>query len=56
MISIIQHGDVRRMLLAQKAYVEGGLALCLFVSSLVDEEKTQPDESARREAGYYWMY
>ena len=38
------------MLLAQKAYVEGGLALCLFASSLVDEEKTQPDESARREA------
>ena len=50
MIPIIQHGDVRRMLLAQKAYVEGGLALCLFASSLVDEEKTHPDESARREA------
>ena len=50
MIPIIQHGDVKRMLLAQKAYVEGGLALCLFASSLVDEEKTHPDESARREA------
>ena len=50
MAPIIQHGDVKRMLLAQKAYVEGGLALCLFASSLVDEEKTHPDESARKEA------
>jgi butyryl-CoA dehydrogenase len=34
--SIIQHGDVKRMLLAQKAYSEGGIALCLYGASLID--------------------
>ena len=35
---IIEHADVRRMLLAQKAYAEGGLALGLYAARLVDEE------------------
>lgn len=48
---IIEHADVRRMLLAQKAYVEGGLALCLYAARLVDERRTAADEGARREAG-----
>ena len=34
---IIEHADVRRMLLAQKACVEGALSLCLFGSLLVDQ-------------------
>lgn len=42
-VSIIQHADVRRMLLAQKSYVEGGLSLCLYGSSLLDEIHTNPD-------------
>ncbi len=42
-VAIIQHADVRRMLLAQKAYVEGGLSLCLYGSSLLDEAHTNPD-------------
>ena len=50
MVPIIRHADVKRMLLAQKAYVEGGLALCLFAAMLVDEKKTHPDRSARQEA------
>ena len=50
MVPIIRHADVKRMLLAQKAYVEGGLALCLFAAKLVDEKKTHPDQSARQEA------
>ena len=50
MVPIIQHADVKRMLLAQKAYVEGGLALCLFASSLVDEEKTNPDASVQEQS------
>ena len=50
MVPIIRHADVKRMLLAQKAYVEGGLALCLFAAMLVDETKTHPDRSARQEA------
>ncbi|HYR25219.1 MAG TPA: acyl-CoA dehydrogenase family protein, partial [Aquabacterium sp.] len=32
---LIEHADVRRMLLAQKAYVEGGYALCLYAARLV---------------------
>lgn len=50
-VPIIQHADVRRMLLAQKAYVEGALALCLYSASLVDDRDTAVDPTARREAG-----
>jgi alkylation response protein AidB-like acyl-CoA dehydrogenase len=35
-IPIIEHPDVKRMLLAQKAYVEGGLALTLYCTRLID--------------------
>ncbi len=49
-VKIIEHADVKRMLLAQKAYVEGALALCLYCSSLVDESHTAEDGKARREA------
>ena len=50
-VPIIEHADVRRMLLAQKSYVEGGLALCLYCARLVDEQKTGESEAARKEAG-----
>ena len=40
---IIEHADVRRMLLAQKSYVEGGLALELYCARLVDELATGSD-------------
>ncbi|MHA7664870.1 acyl-CoA dehydrogenase [Mycolicibacterium sp. HS_4_1] len=36
-IAIIEHADVKRMLLAQKSYVEGALALGLYCARLVDE-------------------
>jgi alkylation response protein AidB-like acyl-CoA dehydrogenase len=49
-IPIIEHADVRRMLLAQKSYAEGALALNLACSSLVDDEHTAPTEAERREA------
>ncbi|MBB4845434.1 butyryl-CoA dehydrogenase [Paucibacter oligotrophus] len=45
---IIEHADVKRMLLAQKSYVEGGLALALFCARLVDELHTGEAESARQ--------
>jgi alkylation response protein AidB-like acyl-CoA dehydrogenase len=35
-IFIKQHADVKRMLLQQKCYVEASVALCLYVSRLVD--------------------
>jgi alkylation response protein AidB-like acyl-CoA dehydrogenase len=49
-IPIVEHSDVRRMLLAQKAYVEGGLALGLYCSKLVDDQQTHPDQAARERA------
>lgn len=39
-VRIIEHADVKRMLLAQKAYCEGGLALELYCAQLVDDLKT----------------
>jgi alkylation response protein AidB-like acyl-CoA dehydrogenase len=39
-VALIEHADVKRMLLAQKAYVEGALALGLYCWMLVDEERT----------------
>lgn len=49
-LRIIEHTDVKRMLLAQKAYVEGGMALCLYCARLVDEERTAADEGQRAQA------
>jgi alkylation response protein AidB-like acyl-CoA dehydrogenase len=48
-VPIVEHTDVRRMLLAAKSYVEGGLALGLYCSRLVDEEQTaeSPEDRAR---------
>ncbi|WP_019010927.1 acyl-CoA dehydrogenase [Deinococcus aquatilis] len=43
-IPIIGHADVRRLLLRQKAFVEGGLALGLYASSLVDDLTTGPED------------
>lgn len=50
MVPIVEHTDVRRMLLAQKAYVEGGLALVLYCGRLIDEQDTGDFESAARAA------
>jgi len=49
-VAIIEHADVRRMLLAQKAWVEGSLALILYCARQVDELATAPDDAARRRA------
>ncbi|MEO1689264.1 MAG: acyl-CoA dehydrogenase, partial [Pseudomonadota bacterium] len=47
-IAIIEHADVRRNLLQAKAYAEGGLALCLWAATLVDEERAGDAEQAAR--------
>jgi alkylation response protein AidB-like acyl-CoA dehydrogenase len=44
-IPIISHPDVRRMLLAQKSYVEGALALGLYCSRLIDETLSAPTDA-----------
>ncbi|MFI5888530.1 acyl-CoA dehydrogenase [Actinoplanes sp. NPDC051513] len=40
-VPIVDHPDVRRMLLASKSYVEGGLALVLFAAKLLDEPSAE---------------
>jgi butyryl-CoA dehydrogenase len=45
-VPIIEHADVKRMLLAQKSYCEGALALELYCARLVDELHTG-DPAAR---------
>ena len=50
-VAIIAHADVKRMLLAQKAYAEGALALVLYAGRLVDEERSAPDHQDRHNAG-----
>ena len=46
-IPIVEHTDVKRMLLAQKAYVEGGLALALYCARLIDlQHAAESDEEA----------
>lgn len=42
-VPIVRHPDVRRMLLASKTYVEGGLALILFAAKLLDEPSDDND-------------
>ncbi|MEZ5662951.1 MAG: acyl-CoA dehydrogenase [Burkholderiaceae bacterium] len=45
-VRIIEHADVKRMLLAQKSYAEGALALELYCARLVDEQHTGSPEAA----------
>lgn len=51
-IAIIDHPDVKRMLLAQKSYVEGALGLALYCGRLVDiqasPETAEEEQAARR--------
>jgi butyryl-CoA dehydrogenase len=49
-VPIIDHPDVARMLLAQKAYAEGGVALILYCARLLDEERTAPEPADRARA------
>jgi butyryl-CoA dehydrogenase len=44
-VRIIEHADIKRMLLAQKSYCEGALALELYCAKLVDEQHTGTPEA-----------
>jgi len=46
-VPIVEHADIRRLLLAQKAAVEGGLALALYCAQLIDIERTTEDAAYR---------
>jgi alkylation response protein AidB-like acyl-CoA dehydrogenase len=50
MVNIIEHADVRRMLLAQKAFAEGALSLVLYGTQLSDDERTAPTIEEREYA------
>lgn len=50
-IRIIEHADVRRMLLAQKAYAEGALALTLYCARLIDWQATALNDADAERAG-----
>lgn len=50
-VPIIQHADIKRLLLAQKSAAEGALSLCLYCAWLVDQERTVSDAEARKRYG-----
>ncbi|NMN97989.1 acyl-CoA dehydrogenase [Antrihabitans stalactiti] len=47
-VPIVEHADVKRMLLAQKAYVEGALGLVMYCGRLVDYQHTAESDDERR--------
>ena len=49
-VAIIEHADVKRMLLAQKSYCEGALALELYCAKLVDEQHTGDTTASQKAA------
>lgn len=49
-VMLVAHADVRRLLLAQKAYAEGSLFMCLFASALFEDQHTAPDPAQRERA------
>jgi len=49
-VAIIEHPDVRRMLLSMKARTEGMRALCFYAALELDNGHRLPDETARKAA------
>lgn len=52
-VAIIEHPDVKRMLLAMKTKTEASRALTLFVAGQLDLSKSHPEPAARAEAFSY---
>src|SRR5678816_2568151 len=46
---IIVHPDVRKMLLTARAFAEGGRALAMFTTLILDRELASADEAERKE-------
>jgi alkylation response protein AidB-like acyl-CoA dehydrogenase len=49
-VALIEHADVKRMLLQQKSYCEGAFALAIYAGNLIDAQGQSPDAAVRREA------
>ncbi len=47
---IIVHPDVRKMLLTARAYAEGGRALAVFTTLLLDKEMASEDEEVKKDS------
>lgn len=47
---ILQHADVRRMLLSQRAYTEAGRALSVFMGLQIDQQYHHSDQATRKKA------
>ncbi len=50
-VLLIEHADIRRMLITQKAYVEGAYALGMYAARLIDDQRTGESATVRDEAG-----
>jgi len=48
-VCLVEHADVKRMLLAQKSYVEGALALNLYCAHLIDQVRVANDAAQRQQ-------
>lgn len=51
-VRIIEHADVKRLLLTQKVYAEGALALCLQASAWFEDQHSHPDPQRRELSGH----
>ncbi|MFM6991817.1 MAG: acyl-CoA dehydrogenase [Rhodoferax sp.] len=49
-VAIIEHADIRRMLITQKSYVEGALSLCLYAGRLVDDVRSGESKEVKSRA------
>ncbi|MGD9805110.1 MAG: acyl-CoA dehydrogenase [Hyphomicrobiaceae bacterium] len=49
-VPLVEHADVRRMLLQQKAACEGGVALALYLAQIADLKAAAPTDSERRDS------
>jgi butyryl-CoA dehydrogenase len=49
-VPLVEHADVRRMLLQQKAVAEGGIALALYLARLADLKAAATEPPARHDA------
>lgn len=50
MVMISEHSDVKRMLMTQKAFVEGAQALILYSAQLIDEQKIATTDAEKQRA------
>ena len=44
-VMIAEHPDVKRLLMTQKAFVEGAQALIMYCAQLIDQQKISKDEA-----------